>query len=642
MPHEPRPFSPTTSAALCVLLAALHGAVTWFLLGGAAGLRAPYPFFYDDHAFQYYYAVTSRAYLEQSGSTAGYDPYFMAGYAKSILFPSSSTLAEWLVFLVGGSRPELVYKLYVLTATAAGPWLLWPATHAWLGRGKRQSDVEPRNRIDPFAASPAVLLLYLWCFWSSMGGIYMLEGMVAFNLSAPFSLLAGGLAVRFLEEGGFRRWLSAAVAASLAPLVHLCAAVALAPGLVAAPLVLEPKSWPRRFGLLLILALALAVNLHWILPGWLLRSTLGETATGIGFINPNVGERLVEFFHDRPLVEPAILILAAIGTFACVPRRRRIVLAAGLGWTFFLGYFAGFFRSFDWLQPGRYTLYFFVWGTLPAGALVAGAFGWIARRTGRPLVAAGVALAAIGSVLVTSFPPSERQAAREVLRGNVAISQAPRLQRTLLERLARHVRPGQRIFFEERNTGFRGPQGILRDPIGRYRLAPLLPLLLGVEVIGGPYLYTHLQTNFTQVGDGRFLGSDDWNAERVRKYAALYDVDLLVAWSPPARAFAKDHPEQVEILEVVADWYFIARLKPAPAEESARPGSAVVNVRPGRLEVRDIRTKDGLVVLPYHWTPRLVTRPHATIEPISLLEDPVPFIGLRDPPPEVLIELDPW
>ncbi len=54
----------------------------------------------------------------------------MAGYAKSVVFPASSTLPELVVAAFGGTRPELAYKLYVLVSAAAYPWLIGLGVHA--------------------------------------------------------------------------------------------------------------------------------------------------------------------------------------------------------------------------------------------------------------------------------------------------------------------------------------------------------------------------------------------------------------------------------------------------------------------------------------------------------------------------------
>ena len=45
----------------------------------------------------------------------------MSGYAKSVVFPSSSTLPELVIAVFGGEHPELAYKIYVLVSLLPCP-----------------------------------------------------------------------------------------------------------------------------------------------------------------------------------------------------------------------------------------------------------------------------------------------------------------------------------------------------------------------------------------------------------------------------------------------------------------------------------------------------------------------------------------
>lgn len=621
----------------CVSLALLHGLFCWKMVGGWAGLMGPWPFLYDDHSFQYYYAVTASDYLRQSGTTAGYDPFFMSGYAKTILFPSSSTLAEWLVFLASPFSPAVVYKWYVFIAAAAWPWLMWAASRLW------RPHPTPTAPGSPVAGTNlAVVFLGEAYFLTSVPGNYVLTGMVTFCLSAPLTLCAGGLLCRAWEQGRAGWWLAAAVAIAFCVLVHACSAVAMfAPFLIA----LASGSWRRRAILIAIAAATFVVNAHWIVPGWLLRSTLGTTATGIGFINPNVIERLGEFAGQAPWIE-TFLLFAAIGGLWTWPRSLTIpwrLLVAALLSTFFLGYLAGWFRSLDFLQPGRYTLYFFTWSTIPAANAVV---RMIAGSGGRAIRAASVGLVMLTAGMIALLWQMELRSLadwRAFLHRPSALAHVPKIHEALLGQLRRLVQPGHRVLFEERNRGITNDVGEkLPDRIGHYRVAPLIPLWTGASVIGGPYLYTHLETNFSQFGDGRLFGKASWKIEDFRRYVELYDLEWIVVWSPAWRQFVQNHPEAFETEVVIDRFYCVAKIRRSPEQNSVRVGKAFVQARTGLLRIRRRELRNGRVVLPFHWTPRLRTEPPCEIAPLWLLDDPVPFIELVDPPNEVRIWLDPW
>ena len=128
----------------------------------------------------------TRHFLEASGTTAGYDPSFMAGYAKSVIFPASSTLPELVIALFGGSRPELAYKLYVLVSAALIPWLVALACCLWRAR------VDDRHGRGP-------VLLYVWTDFPIN---YAAFGMLPYLLAIPLGLVATGAFCRYLDRGG--------------------------------------------------------------------------------------------------------------------------------------------------------------------------------------------------------------------------------------------------------------------------------------------------------------------------------------------------------------------------------------------------------------------------------------------------------
>jgi hypothetical protein len=133
-----------------VLLCGLHSLAMWIGLGGWAGLTNGWPLWRDDHSLYFHSALVTRFFLKASHTTAGYDPSFMAGYAKSVVFPASSTLPEVVVALFGGRRPEVAYKLYVLISAAAVPWLIAIAAGLW------------RLRAAGTAIAVALALVYIW------------------------------------------------------------------------------------------------------------------------------------------------------------------------------------------------------------------------------------------------------------------------------------------------------------------------------------------------------------------------------------------------------------------------------------------------------------------------------------------------
>jgi hypothetical protein len=218
----------------------------------------------------------------------------------------------------------------------------------------------------------------------------------------------------------------------------------------------------------------------------------------------------------------------------------------------------------------------------------------------------------------------------------------PHLAR-LIAWLRRHTRPGERIYFEESNRGFVEGGQKLADPFGDFRISPLLPLWTGLEVIGGPYLYAHQKTNFTQFGDGRFLGRTEVDVPTFIRFSTWYDVQWIVCWSPGAVAFCLGHPELIAVAKqpnAPPQPFLIGRLK--RPRKAAVIGEAEVAASPGRIDVRNALSDGGVLVLRYHWTPNLRSQPPAAIDAFPIGEDPVGLIRITNPPRDFTIVLDPW
>src|SRR5262249_47526558 len=173
---------------------ALHGGAFWIGLGGHVGLPNGWPLWRDAHPLYFHSALVTRSFLKDSYTTAGYDPSFMAGYAKSVVFPASSTMPELVIAAFGGARPELAYKVYVLVSAAAVPWLLAIACALW--------------RLRPAATAVAVLLGLLY-IWTDFPLNYAEFGMLPYFLGVPLGLVATGAFARFLVRRRVGNWLLA-------------------------------------------------------------------------------------------------------------------------------------------------------------------------------------------------------------------------------------------------------------------------------------------------------------------------------------------------------------------------------------------------------------------------------------------------
>ena len=379
----PSSMKKAVGPTLIVVLCLLHSLAIWTSLGGRAGLTNGWPLWRDDHPLYFHSALVTRAFLRDSYTTAGYDPSFMSGYAKSVVFPASSTLPELVIAAFGGAHPEFAYKLYVLVSAAAVPWLIALACFIWqfrpatavTARGPR-----PGLHLDRFSHLLRVLR-NAPLFPGHSAGTGRDGRLRSLSDARGIAELADGR--RADEPGGSRPSDDRDGHRARCPArLHRCVletgteCLRNRSGFGPPASEPEPRSerpWTRmrHVGVWLIPVVVLAVNAFWWLPGVWLSSTKGPS--DFAFNHPEgVISRLAKIIGGPEAPIQSILLATGLPGLAWMIRRRRIEGAALLGFCgagLFWGYLAGGIRALDFLQPGRHTY------ALYTGLALAGASG---------------------------------------------------------------------------------------------------------------------------------------------------------------------------------------------------------------------------------------------------------------------------
>ncbi len=606
----------TLRAALLSLSPCLLAAHLWLCIRAypVGDPERPVPFMQNDHTFHFYYAWLAARAGRPNAST--YDAYFMAGYAKTLLFPTSSTYAELLGWLFP-KRVAFAYKLYVLTAAWLVPVLLALAGLIAVPRA---------------AVLPAILAWGVAWFWGAFPATYVDWGMVSFVLTSAMTVLGSVALCRWLSQGGWPWWLVGTAVLAVAQIGHPSTAVTAA-SLLAVPFTraaVRRRSLRRALALVATPLVVLALWSPWWVPTWICREQLRSLATG--FINENFLGRMLELVQARFPLETALLVASA-GTLALLTRRDRdlVWLAVG-GWVllFGLGYGAAASRTLGWLQAGRYTQPLYAWLVVWSGIGLAlaydGRMGWLVRCVWLGCQFVAIGLAAFG-IVGQATRLGQPRLSDEVPRAVAAVC-----------RELRGCPPEQgRVLFEELERRDQAYRWLSRpvDPYGGTNPAAYVVTRTGHQLIGGPYLYTHLKQNYVQFGDGRLCGRrlDEVDADWFWQLAARYNVRWLVTWSGPMVRLAESRPDRFHRLLDVdgVRLYELVR-----SSNWAVEGYARCRVWPGRIDVFDVRPAGrNRVVLSFHWSPGLWST--ARLVPVRVGEDPVPFIGVEDPPEQFLI-----
>ncbi len=601
----------------------------------------PLPFTTNDHPLHYYYSQITADFFARRGAFWGYDPHFMAGYAKSMIFPTGCTLPE-LVAIVFGRGSVMAFRYFVASTMFLPPFML--AAGAWL----------VARRGGAFMLSFCLGVFWVWCSWPYR---YVTWGMAPFILSISASVLAGSLLADWLAGGSWFSLVGGSALATFATISHPCSPVVLAlmlgPAYAASA---RHMNWRSHATAWSVPVIVIALWSPWWLPAWRLRDTFGSTETG--FVNENVGGRLIELVKARAPEETGLLLAApaaVVGLWG-VGRARYVALVAGAAEFFLVTYFGGALETSWKLQPGRYTQPLYATLVVIIGA------GWsrLASKLADPAWRRQhvKALRALGccsfaSVVLVGFKVFGHAYFEPRQTLNI---QLPADVQNLIAHLRTLVDSSGRVLFEDHGDLDLEPI----DPFGGTSPSALLPLLVPGQYIGGPYLKTHLKTNFTQVGDGKFFGRDlakqRIDVETFERYAELYNIrwvvlraapvtvrellnrgapaDLAVYWSAPLWRFARVHPE---LFRPIGDFGLIRVYELNRTTNWAVVGHADVIATLDRLTVTNARPDaSGRLVLSYHWLNTLQSS--VPIRPVMMVDDPVPFIEIVNPPEQFVIE----
>jgi hypothetical protein len=430
------------------------------------------------------------------------------------------------------------------------------------------------------------------------------------------------------------------VVSSLALLIHLTSAmIVVVPALAAYLLASLRKPGLRRWphaGFWGVPVVVLSANAFWWWPGILLSGTKGASDFVFKHSGEGVFQRIGKIAWGEPRIQIVLIVLSLIGLVVYARRNGTNamlvggMMAAGFGW----GYLAAASQSLDFLQPGRHTFAFYSAACLAAGVAVEAVLRRIGRKSRMLGVVAGVALL---GVFVVSFdePLVGSVRSRTNPRDPFLSSRTPRRLREIEGWIKRSMEPGGRLLYEE--GGFDVPG--VPDPFADGRFSGLLADRTGVELLGGPYLHASLQANFTQFGENKLFGKENWDRAWFVRYARIYRPSAIICWTPHARRFCQ---ENADLIEIDRDDGRLLFGRVIGFGGDVVRGKATVRAEPGRLRVRIAPSDvDELVILRYHSVPTLSADPPVPIEPVFLADDPVPFIGLKvNRPQEVILEMN--
>jgi len=577
------------------------------------------PLLHIDNAY-HLYTMRLAANLAQTGNIRGYDPFFNAGEISGIFNDPSGRMVALLAMLVSPAIDDIrLYKLYVFVVALLCPLAISAASVA-LGQTARE------------ALIAAILGVFVW--WVSYLHWYYTAGLVSYVASAYLGVLFVALIIRYLEKGG-GKWKPVAIGllGALGFFVHPLFPITI--GIVTTVYLAIHARKLDRSRLLSVLTivplLSLLPNLIWLIPTYLY------------YRQPYASQ-----FAAQKLVEPGLILRELLGqlrgdahgsktypilfiatVWACMSPREKntarpwlvlLISAVAIEFVAYIGSTVGVVAD---LEPNRFAPAGYLLLCIPAARGISTVAGTLAGNfvaiRGR-IAAVTAAALLVGAVVLTW------ELLREVIPGPQGRYGAPPPQirpigpysEWVIDWLERRTSPDARVLFET-------SLGRVYDDA---HMAGYYAFRTKREFIGGPYPFKY----FAGFWDGFLFAKsiDQIPFAAMAKYLSVYNIGAILVHSDAAKRYFDAMPGVLVDAEKGKLKAF--RVVGQPTFFLSGSGHVLAR-RHNEVVVTDIVGSE--VILKYHFVPGLTTDPHARLDGVRILDDPIPFVRIRNPPPSL-------
>jgi hypothetical protein len=620
---------------LIVAVFSLHAFGLLSLFDVLPGLYNPDPIIEQDWGLHFHHLRSWEAFWQQDKSSWGYNPLFMAGYPSNTIQDLSIKLFEFIALGLSliALTPIQWFKLSAFIAMAAVPWLMYFSARNLFARE------EIRNTA---AVASALLGTIYW--WNSLPREMFFYGMIGYSTAAYASILGVSLFYRLAQQqtswGAVHLgWMFFTI--TILPL-HIQSLIIFLPCILVL-LVARPKLMQRYLVLWTVgaVTISLALNLVWILPAFTHR---GDD------VSQAIVEQLALFVSTDPwtLVKDYLapknywsfrqsfwekgvrLMLLILGTTGTIKLLRHggnlgILLFAALISLFVLTYFSFLVPALQAWQPMRFKVPFDVFLAVAAAYALA---TWLMADSAASrfnfYIVPSLLLAASVTFLI-NLVHTESQ-------GKLRLRTLIRPEITEIAHWVRQNTPDEaRVLFEESGD----ETGFVYD--GMY-LSSFIPHWSGRQLIGGPINLYNDRHHFAEFHSGRLFGRDIQGVtdEEIKRYFRLYNIGAVVAFHPASLKRLRSVPGLITLDRRIGPVHLM-RVNQSPDWFVHAQGKVIAKLN--RLEVSTGGANE--VVLKYHWLDGLVSDPPATIVPVKIYDDPIPFIKVVDPPRSFILKVVP-
>lgn len=570
-----------------------------------------------DLSWHFASAVEGADIAEEQGHIWGYSVRFMAGYPWGVWNSFSKRSYEFASSLMPGVSLEVAYYVWLILSAFLTPMIIGLAART-AGLSLRESLLCMGGAIVVYQFGNQVT--YFWTFGNT---VFPLATALTLWFSAILyraiccaaSPIGGPRAILFSVAWGAGGGLVLGLCFWLHPLCMVSAAAVVA---VAAWTFRRRLLRGSALPVLTAAGVALLVALPWLTV--LLRFFDAKLGGGVFGLPSGWKHLVMDLFTDRAYRHPfdrrqllhAIVILSGLGTWFAFRGNRRWIGQCGVVALilFACTYLFSYVPLLSETQPYRYLVSFIIFASVPA------AFGAIrlldllreSNRTGITVVAC-VGLMFLPGLTGYMFDALQRRPAEGLQKE----------QTQVISWLREHGNLPGRVICED---------GILGN---------MLPYYVDRETIGGLLSYlSPLLHSWTCVGPDRVFGShrgkDYPGPGMLPLYLELYNVAYVIAVSPELCAELETLPGSCRKIaqfgrHVVFETLLNSRSF-VVGRDGDEGGSVVTTARANVITVSN--APRGTFILKYHYIPSMFCSDGAFLSPRTMLDDPVPFVEVRN------------
>jgi len=580
------------------------------------------PIFNDDYSYHFYYSLLGSRFLTHHHTSWGYDPYFMAGYPKTIMADPSNNTLEALFALLPFIAPAVIFKITIVLTIVLVPIIVYyTCKNMELTRGQ--------------SILGALLGTAYW--WLGMPYQKIFCGLFAFIFVSYVCLFIYSVFYRFFQRREFKIGLLLTIIVPFAFLLHPTTPLIL----IVFLLVLYLGSWKKlhktiHFTLFLIFVLTLGINSFWLIP--LLKFYHYKTSSSQFLQSSGLAGFIGGYFTANQGIELLLLVFGLLGLYLWKFQKEHLKylsVVGGVIFLLFLSYYGSVFTFISDLQPQRFIIPLNLFLIVPAACGISWLINLIKdNRTKKKWL---MVIFLFFVVLIPLFTGKRYTIAFDFYYWRPFITSLHPGNKALIQWITEETTKEGRILIED--SCFLDTQGKDTSPWGHQfyltHFPALLPYYTGREFIGGPHPYSIIKHHFAEFHDGILFKKaiDTFTLPELQSYFDLYNIKWIICWSDLSRAFFNRSPHYLQPNERV-DKFYTYTVKRTPSY--FYKGKGQISADYNKLQLTEIEP-DGEIIIKYHWLEQLRTDPPRPLERVMLMDDPIGFIKIHNPPSSILV-----